>query len=274
MLQKSKSKQVNLLKYMLLIPLVFGMLIYTSCEKQNGINSGEEQDLGQYSYALKLGKKEMSVENKEVHDKYEAFLKSNPNYVAWVVFDEETSTASYSVHNVNEKLPDGYDKPWEVNFEDGKSYKMFKYFKPIIETEGQKREKAEKLKKLKEEYRNALDVPFSVIDQVPVFPGCEDMTNEEKRDCMSKKISMHVNKNFNTELANILNLTGRQRINVIFIIDKEGDIVDVRSRAPHPDLEAEAIRVIKTLPHFEPGVNNGKTVNMPYSLPIIFQVVK
>jgi protein TonB len=59
---------------------------------------------------------------------------------------------------------------------------------------------------------------------------------------------------------------------VIFKIDKNGNIEGVRSRAPHPALEEEAIRVVNSLPTFTPGKNNGKNVIVPYSLPIIFQV--
>src|SRR5690606_3046757 len=67
-------------------------------------------------------------------------------------------------------------------------------------------------------------------------------------------------------------LTGQQRINVIFKIDKEGNVVEVKSRAPHPALEAEAKRVINSLPKFIPGTQKGKAVVVPYSLPILFKV--
>ncbi|KAB1069702.1 energy transducer TonB [Tamlana haliotis] len=123
-----------------------------------------------------------------------------------------------------------------------------------------------------EEVEEDIDVPFSVIENVPVFPGCEKGSNNEKRACMSKKISQFVNKKFNTELASELGLTGRQRINVIFKIDKTGSITGVRARAPHPGLEKEAARVINLLPKMKPGKQRGKPVNVPYSLPIIFQV--
>lgn len=272
MLQKSKSKQIRLFKYALLIPMVLGMLVYTSCEKQVETNQNEELDLSQYSYTLKQSG-DMSEGNKIIHNKYEAFLKSNSEYVAWAIFDSQTKMASYSVHSIQEKTPDGYEvEPWEVNSKDGKSYKMFVNFNKKPETEEQKKQKAEELLKQKKEYKNASHVPFSIIDQVPVFPGCEGMSNDEQRNCMSKKISKHVNINFNTNLAKDLNLVGKQRINVIFKIDKKGHIVDVRSRAPHPDLEAEAIRVINTLPKMVPGIHNNKKVNVPYSLPITFQV--
>ena len=117
-----------------------------------------------------------------------------------------------------------------------------------------------------------VEVPFAVIENVPVFPGCEKGNNQQKKDCMSKKISEFVGKKFNTELASDLGLSGRQRINVIFKIDKTGSITGIRARAPHPGLEKEAARVIGLLPQMKPGMQRGKPVTVPYSLPIVFQV--
>ncbi|MDN3664610.1 energy transducer TonB [Algibacter miyuki] len=117
-----------------------------------------------------------------------------------------------------------------------------------------------------------IEVPFSVIENVPVFPGCEKGNNAAKKACMSEKIQKFVTKKFNTELASDLGLSGRQRINVIFKIDKTGNVVGVRSRAPHPGLEKEAARVINMLPKMKPGMQRGKAVTVPYSLPIVFQV--
>ncbi|MFI1744435.1 energy transducer TonB [Thalassobellus sediminis] len=122
------------------------------------------------------------------------------------------------------------------------------------------------------EVEEDVDVPFSVIENVPVFPGCEKGSNTKKRDCMSKKITQFVQRKFNTDLASDLGLSGRQRINVIFKIDKTGAITGIRARAPHPALEKEAARVINMLPKMKPGKQRGKPVNVPYSLPIIFQV--
>lgn len=89
---------------------------------------------------------------------------------------------------------------------------------------------------------------------------------------MSDKIQEFVNKKFNTDLASELGLSGRQRINVIFKIDKTGEVVGIRARAPHPGLEKEAARVIGLLPKMQPGKQRGKAVTVPYSLPIVFQV--
>ena len=123
-----------------------------------------------------------------------------------------------------------------------------------------------------EEVVEDVEVPFAVIENVPEYPGCERGSNAEKRKCMSDKIAKFVQRKFNTDLAGDLGLSGRQRISVIFKIDKNGNVVGVRSRAPHPRLEKEAARVINMLPKMKPGRQRGKPVIVPYSLPITFQV--
>ena len=117
------------------------------------------------------------------------------------------------------------------------------------------------------------DVPFAVIENVPIYPGCENAgNNNAKKQCMSEKIQKFVQKKFNTELAGDLGLEGRQRISVQFKIDKNGKVTDVRARAPHPRLEKEAIEVVQSLPNMTPGKQRGKAVGVLYALPILFQV--
>lgn len=119
--------------------------------------------------------------------------------------------------------------------------------------------------------RELAEVAFAEIENVPVYPGCKG-SNLKKRECLSEKIKNFVVKNFNTEIVKNLGLDGIQRIAVIFKIDKSGNIISVRARGPHPRIEQEAVRVINLLPKMEPGLQNGKPVIVPYSLPIIFAV--
>ncbi|CAM4331348.1 M56 family metallopeptidase [Gillisia hiemivivida] len=117
------------------------------------------------------------------------------------------------------------------------------------------------------------DVPFGVIEQVPLYPGCENLgSNEEQKKCMSQKIQEHVQENFNTNMGKELGLTGQNRVIVQFKINKNGEIIEVRSRAPHPKLEEEAKRVINSIPQMIPGKQNGTAIGVVYSLPIVFQV--
>jgi len=122
-------------------------------------------------------------------------------------------------------------------------------------------------------FNNASEVPFAVVDQVPIYPGCEDAQIQKR--CISNKITELVNKNFNTKLPENLGLLpGRKRIFVLFKIDKTGKVVDIRARAPHKELEVEAIRVINLIPQLKPGIHHGKAVVVRYSLPIVFNVSK
>ena len=57
-----------------------------------------------------------------------------------------------------------------------------------------------------EEFEN-VEVPFAVIENVPVFPGCEE-NNERKMHVY--KVAKFVQRKFNTDLAGDLGLTGRQ----------------------------------------------------------------
>ena len=122
---------------------------------------------------------------------------------------------------------------------------------------------------------NHTKVPEGHFERVPVYPGCELLiSNSAQRKCMSEKISEFIKRELNTGIASGIGLIGRQRINIVFLIDKTGKVTGVRARAPHRDLEKEAIRVIKTLPQMEPGTQRGKAVNVPYALPIIFVIQK
>ena len=115
-----------------------------------------------------------------------------------------------------------------------------------------------------------IEVPFLSVENVPIFPGCDKGNNAERRKCMSQKIIKFVQKEFNVNIARNLGLYGRQRISVIFKINKKGNVVGVRARAPHPNLKKEAIRVVNMFPKMKPGKHRGKEVIVPYSLPIIF----
>jgi protein TonB len=116
------------------------------------------------------------------------------------------------------------------------------------------------------------DVPFAIIEDVPVYPGCKG--NKAKlRACLQEKIQKLVMKKFNSELASDLGLSpGVKRIFVMFKIDKNGNITDVQARAPHVKLQQEAIRVVKLIPKMTPGKQRGRPVGVKYSLPIAFRV--
>ena len=114
---------------------------------------------------------------------------------------------------------------------------------------------------------------FSLVETAPLYPGCEGLnSNQERKDCMSAKISKFVSKKFRAERGEGLGLSGLNRIFVTFKIDASGKVVDVNAKAPHPKLEEEALRVAKLLPDMTAGKQAGKDVAVLFSLPISFQI--
>ncbi|EDP72447.1 TonB [Flavobacteriales bacterium ALC-1] len=114
-------------------------------------------------------------------------------------------------------------------------------------------------------------IPYEKIEIVPVYPGCErHKTNDKRKKCMSEKITKLINRKFNTDIGIDYGISGRQRINTQFTIDKNGNITDIKIRGPHHALEKEANRVIKKIPKMKPGLQRNVPVGVIYTLPIIY----
>ncbi len=143
-------------------------------------------------------------------------------------------------------------------------------------TEGETTEEKEEISiNVIDETSEDVEVPITVIENVPVYSGCdENMGNQAIKECMSSQISSLISQNFNIKLASSLDLpVGKVKIIVMFKIDKEGNVISIKARAPHPKLEEEAIRIIKLIPKMQkPGIQRGKPVIVPYTLPITFEV--
>src|SRR6056297_19809 len=123
--------------------------------------------------------------------------------------------------------------------------------------------------KQSEEISGNNGVAFSVVDEVPIFPGCEGA--EEKRKCFNEMMQKHIANNFRyPQEAQDKGIQGR--VNVFFVIGKTGQIKSLKMRGPDVLLENEAKRIIGLLPNMVPGKDEGKVVNVPYSIPISFKL--
>ncbi|UGS23322.1 energy transducer TonB [Flavobacterium channae] len=117
------------------------------------------------------------------------------------------------------------------------------------------------------------EVPFAVIEDVPVFPGCEKEPKNRRLECFMEQMAKHIKKNQQyPERAMEDGIQGR--VSVLFVIDKDGGITNVQVRGPKGGelLEKEAKRVIEKLPKFKPGMQRGKPVKVKYSQPITFKL--
>ena len=95
---------------------------------------------------------------------------------------------------------------------------------------------------------------------MPRFPGGEA--------ALMKYLESHIN--YPPEAAKN-NVQGH--VIVQFVVKKDGSIGEVKVvRSLEKDLDKEAIRVIKSLPKFTPGRQDGKAVNVWYTLPVTFKL--
>jgi len=116
------------------------------------------------------------------------------------------------------------------------------------------------------------DIPFILIEKVPIFPGCKG-NNTELKACFTKKVTQFFGKRFDTSLSTELGLNpGKKKLFVIFRIDKSGKVTDVNARGPHPRLEKEVVKIISSLPKMTPGKQRGAPVGVSYGIPITFEV--
>ena len=101
---------------------------------------------------------------------------------------------------------------------------------------------------------------FTAVEQMPQFPGGEAE--------LLKYIASHIKY---PTMAAENNIQGR--VVVKFVVNKNGKVGDVVVvRGKDPDLDKEAVRVVKTLPDFIPGKMNGQAVSVWYTLPINFKL--
>ena len=115
-------------------------------------------------------------------------------------------------------------------------------------------------------------VSFALIENSPIYPGCESGNNTARKKCMNDKIKQFLNDNFNKILSSDLGLTGVQKINIRFTINETGRIVGIRTKAADAKLEVEAKRVVNLLPKMKPGMQQGRPVSVSFNLPLSIKI--
>ena len=234
MMQKKASRKSFKLLYLLCIPMLALMVGISSCQDEV---SSENLQITPYA----------QLTDEEVIEKLTTAMENGRNSDIEALFEEAHSRelAIYGDEDV-EKM----------------SAKQRELHNKIFET-------------LRKSYENQMKtpnapvVPFGKIDQVPVFPGCEDAT--DKRACFNEKIQEHIRKNFNYPKEAIENGIQGQ-VSVIFTIDTEGSLTDIRLKGPHPLLDAEVHRIIARLPIMQPGLQGEEAVNVSFSIPVMFKL--
>ncbi len=109
----------------------------------------------------------------------------------------------------------------------------------------------------KEEVANKV---FDVVEEMPSFPG----GNGALMSYLSSNVKYPV-------VAQENGVQGRVQIS--FVVEKDGSISDVRvARSVDPSLDKEAMRVVKSMPRWNPGRQNGQNVRVKYTVPVLFRL--
>ena len=104
------------------------------------------------------------------------------------------------------------------------------------------------------------DEVFEVVDKMPSFPGGQGAMFE------------YISRNLKyPEIAVANGVQGR--VIVTFIVKKDGSLSYVRVvKSVDPALDKEALRLIKSMPKWSPGINKGKYVNVTIKVPVTFRL--
>lgn len=117
-------------------------------------------------------------------------------------------------------------------------------------------------------------IPFQLVEVPPLAPKCKPKWKVEKlRKCTSRFISDHVNRKFNTTLVSDLGLTGLIRIDITFVIDKEGKPKNISASGGPEIINQHAVEVIQNLPQLTPATQNDEVVEIAYKMPVVFEIL-
>ena len=110
------------------------------------------------------------------------------------------------------------------------------------------------------EEKKAPEQIFKSVEQMPQFPGGDQ--------ALMKYLSSHINY---PPMAAENNVQGK--VILQFVVEKDGRVGEVKvARSVDKDLDKEAVRVVKSLPKFTPGRQNGQAVRVWYTLPVQFKL--
>jgi len=125
---------------------------------------------------------------------------------------------------------------------------------PALYTESKDKVKAE----LDKPVIDPEEVPFVVVEEMPMFPGGD-----------SELLKYIAENTIYPEVSKMQNMQGR--VIIRFCVTADGGVSQISVlKGVSPELDAEAIRVVKSLPSFKPGKQGGKPVPVWYMVPITF----
>jgi len=114
---------------------------------------------------------------------------------------------------------------------------------------------------------------FTGVEQMPKFPGCESISSEgESKACAQRKMLAFIYSDIRYPAdARERGIEGTAIIR--YVIDRDGSIIKVETvRGISQTIEAECLRLVNSMPDWNPGYQDGKPVKVQYNLPIKFKL--
>ena len=226
--------------------LFIGLSIQKMVEANRTVENTQAIELS----ALEQKKKEAKVEKKEVvkdePEKVVEKVKSSIKFTAPVIKkdnevkdDEEIDLQK--VENTNTTIG-----AFDVQGNDEVGGEVLKAKEEIAQPEPPKHEEENKV--------------FDVVEQMPSFPGGMPALMQ----WLSQNIKYPV-------IAAENGVQGR--VIVQFVVEKDGSVTDVHvAKSVDPSLDKEATRVVKAMPKWNPGKQNGSAVRVKYTVPVMFKL--
>jgi TonB family protein len=116
---------------------------------------------------------------------------------------------------------------------------------------------------------------ISAVEEIPIYPGCKAAvatSREEGYTCFNRMVLELVSRNV-VYPKKAIRKGIQGSVLVSFIIEKDGYVSNVKVESSvDPELDAEAVRVIKMMPRMEPAKISGKPVRIRYAIPINFRL--
>ena len=105
-------------------------------------------------------------------------------------------------------------------------------------------------------------VVYDIPETMPYFPGGQVLMLKYLADNIKYP-------------ASAVKAKKQGRVIVTFIVQKDGSVTHAKiAKSVDPELDAEALRIVKGMPKWTPGTQNGKPVNVKYTLPVNFSLQK
>ena len=226
--------------------LYLGLTLQKMVEANRSVENTQAIELS----ALEQKKKEAKVEKKEVvkvePEKVIEKVKSSIKFTAPVIkkdneVKDEDEIDLQKVENTNTSIG-----AFNVEGNDEVGGEVLKAKEEIAQPEPPKHEEENKV--------------FDVVEQMPSFPGGMGAL----MSWLSQNIKYPV-------IAAENGVQGR--VIVQFVVEKDGSVTDVHvAKSVDPSLDKEAARVVKAMPKWNPGKQNGSAVRVKYTVPVTFKL--